>query len=186
LGLLLAQLGSAKEGIEEIQQGIAAWHALGAAVALPDLLAEGQARAALDTTDEALSWTSKNGEHVYDSWVHSCRGDIFRALGKPDLARNQYQVASDVARQQGAKSWELYASVRLGRLWCDQGNHTAARNRLTPIYGWFTEGPSAFQKDLPASWKHRKCLQIRGSALPTFCKPLWRHGYYALPFRAIV
>jgi tetratricopeptide (TPR) repeat protein len=38
-GWALAQLGSPKEGVEEIQQGIAAWHALGAAVALPGILA---------------------------------------------------------------------------------------------------------------------------------------------------
>ena len=54
-GWALTQLGSAKEGIEEGQQGIATWHAIGAAVALPGILtmlaesqlAAGQVRAAL-------------------------------------------------------------------------------------------------------------------------------------------
>ena len=101
-GWALAQLGSAKEGIEEGQQGIAAWHALGAAVALPGILATlaesqlaaGQARAALDTTDEALSWIGSNGEHAYDSYLHCCRGDIFRVLSEPDLARRPISVGN--------------------------------------------------------------------------------------------
>ena len=111
-GWALAQLGSAQEGIEEGQQGIAAWHALGAAVALPGILATlaesqlaaCQARAALDTADEALSWIGKNGEHAYDSYLYCCRGDIFRMLSEPDQARRQYQAAINVARDRRASS----------------------------------------------------------------------------------
>jgi class 3 adenylate cyclase/predicted ATPase len=147
-GWALAQLGSAKEGIEEGQQGIAAWHAIGAAVALPGILAmlaesqlaAGQVRAALDTTDEALSWVAKNGEHGYDCYLHSCRGDIFRALGEPDLAMDQYQAAIDVAGQLEAKFWELRAAMSMARLWRDQGRREEARDLLAPVYGWFTEG----------------------------------------------
>jgi predicted ATPase len=45
-----------------------------------------------------------------------------------------------VARQQQAKSWELRASMSLARLWRDQGKMSEARELLTPVYGWFTEG----------------------------------------------
>jgi len=45
-----------------------------------------------------------------------------------------------VARQQEAKSLELRAATSLTRLWQDQGKWDAARQLLTEIYGWFTEG----------------------------------------------
>ena len=35
---------------------------------------------------------------------------------------------------------QLRASVSLARLWCDQGKRTEARELLTPVYDWFTEG----------------------------------------------
>jgi predicted ATPase len=34
----------------------------------------------------------------------------------------------------------LRAAVALARLWRDQGKRNAARNLLTPVYGWFTQG----------------------------------------------
>jgi adenylate cyclase len=51
-----------------------------------------------------------------------------------------FSKAIEVARQQEAKSLELRAVMSLGRLWQSQGKTTEARQRLTEIYGWFTEG----------------------------------------------
>ena len=45
-----------------------------------------------------------------------------------------------MARGQSAKSWELRATVSLCRLWQGQGKQEEARQMLTEIYGWFTEG----------------------------------------------
>ena len=45
-----------------------------------------------------------------------------------------------MSRQKSAKFWELRAATSLARLWREQGKRDAARNLLTPIYGWFTEG----------------------------------------------
>ncbi len=42
--------------------------------------------------------------------------------------------------RQGAKSWELRATVSLARLWQAQGKQAKARRMLSDIYGWFTEG----------------------------------------------
>ena len=39
-----------------------------------------------------------------------------------------------------AKFWELRAALDLARLWHDQGKRTEARDLLSPIYDWFTEG----------------------------------------------
>ncbi len=46
----------------------------------------------------------------------------------------------EIARQQGARSWELRASTSLARLWCDQDRSRDARDLLGGIYGQFTEG----------------------------------------------
>ena len=35
---------------------------------------------------------------------------------------------------------ELRAAMSLTRLWQHQGKHHEARNTLSDIYGWFTEG----------------------------------------------
>jgi adenylate cyclase len=48
--------------------------------------------------------------------------------------------AIGIARQQGAKSLELRATVSLARLWQGQGKKEEARQKLAEIYGWFTEG----------------------------------------------
>jgi hypothetical protein len=48
--------------------------------------------------------------------------------------------AIEIARQQQAKSLELRATVSLARLWQQQGKQHAARNMLSEIYDWFTEG----------------------------------------------
>jgi len=54
---------------------------------------------------------------------------------EPNLRR-----AIAVARQQGAKGWELPAAANLARLWADRGRCSEARELLAPIYGGFTEG----------------------------------------------
>jgi adenylate cyclase len=51
-----------------------------------------------------------------------------------------FQKAIDVARKQQAKSLELRATVSLARLWQQQGKHHEARNTLSEVYHWFTEG----------------------------------------------
>jgi predicted ATPase len=45
-----------------------------------------------------------------------------------------------MAREQGAKSFELRAATSLARIWRDQGKVRQARELLAPVYGWFTEG----------------------------------------------
>ena len=48
--------------------------------------------------------------------------------------------ALEVARDQGAKTFELSTAIDLARLYEKQGKKEAARAILTPIYEWFAEG----------------------------------------------
>jgi len=51
-----------------------------------------------------------------------------------------FERALAVARKQQAKSWELRAAMSMARLWRDQGRRDEARDLLTPVYNWFTDG----------------------------------------------
>ena len=51
-----------------------------------------------------------------------------------------FQQAIEVARRQGAKSLEFRAAMSLARLWQQQGKQHEARNALSEICHWFTEG----------------------------------------------
>jgi predicted ATPase len=55
-------------------------------------------------------------------------------------AEGYFLKAIEIARKQQAKSLELCAVMSLARLWQQQGKHHAARNTLSEIYSWFTEG----------------------------------------------
>jgi predicted ATPase len=46
----------------------------------------------------------------------------------------------DVASSQAAKAWELRTSASLACLWRRQGHITEARDLLSLVYHWFTEG----------------------------------------------
>jgi class 3 adenylate cyclase/tetratricopeptide (TPR) repeat protein len=61
---------------------------------------------------------------------------------KPDAtaAERRFETAIDVAREQGAKSFELRAAASLASLWHGQGKRAQARELLGGVYGWFTEG----------------------------------------------
>ena len=61
-------------------------------------------------------------------------------MSKVEEAEVCFHNALDVARHQQAKSLELRAATSLARLWQQQGKRAEARELLTPIYNWFTEG----------------------------------------------
>ena len=65
---------------------------------------------------------------------------VLAKTGKNAEAAAWLQQAIDTARGQQAKSLELRAATSLARLCRDQGKRAQARDLLTPIHGWFTEG----------------------------------------------
>jgi len=70
------------------------------------------------------------------------RGELFgNGSGRdPAEAARSFERALSIARLQGARLWELRAAVSLASLWADRGQRAQARDLLTPIYAWFTEG----------------------------------------------
>jgi predicted ATPase len=121
----------------------------------------GQVEEGLRLLDEALELAERRGEKSYQAELHRITGELFlmqaesRALARaaigegavvepepPEvaLAEDRFHLSINVARQQGAKSWELRAAMSLARLYQNRGKQTEARNLLTQIYDRFTEG----------------------------------------------
>ncbi|MBO0722282.1 MAG: hypothetical protein J2P41_15760, partial [Blastocatellia bacterium] len=55
-------------------------------------------------------------------------------------AESCFRQAIELARKQGAKSLELRAATSLSLLWLQQGRRAEARELISPVYQWFTEG----------------------------------------------
>src|SRR5208337_2822431 len=68
------------------------------------------------------------------------RGWLLDLRGMPDAAEASLRESVDVARAQGARSWELRAATTLARLLMSQDRREEALALLTPAYDWFTEG----------------------------------------------
>jgi adenylate cyclase len=108
-------------------------------------LAEAQAAAGrsgdgLRTLDEALALVETTGERYYEAELNRLKGELLLMQYKVDEAESNFHKAIEVARHQGAKSWELRATTSLARLWRHQSKTDEARQTLAEIYCWFTEG----------------------------------------------
>jgi predicted ATPase len=98
----------------------------------------GERELAIALLDEAIVLaTTKEGN--FEAELHRMRGEVLLAQDEV-AAEASFERALSIARRQSAKLWELRAAVSLARLWRDQGRRDDARNLLTPVYGWFTEG----------------------------------------------
>jgi len=105
----------------------------------------GQAEMGLVAMDQAQAWIERTGMRATEAEVWRVRGELllmadrFRS-GDADEAEACFDRALAVAREQQARWLELRASVSLARLWQAQGRREEARELLSGIYGWFTEG----------------------------------------------
>ena len=149
-GWALAMQGQGDEGIAQIRQGIASYRATGATLHVPYLctvLADvcphlGHPEDGLQVLAEAHTLMEQQEECYWEAEVCRLRGVLLlRQPGtSPTEAEACFQHALDVARHQQAKSLELRAAMSLGRLWQRQGKTEYARQLLTEVYVWFTEG----------------------------------------------
>ncbi|MEE8291639.1 MAG: adenylate cyclase, partial [Candidatus Tectomicrobia bacterium] len=149
-GWTLFQQGQQEEGLEQMQQGLAAMRTAGGGVARPiflALLAEAygkveQADKGLPLLAEARTIMDKNGQRYVDAELHRIECELLLHHATPDVSQAEscFQQALAIARDQEAKSWELRAATSLARLWQQQGKRQDAYELLAPVYNWFTEG----------------------------------------------
>jgi predicted ATPase len=100
----------------------------------------GRAEEGLALAEEALDLVEKTGERAWEAEAYWVKGDLLQSSGKVEKAETSFRQAIEVARRQEAKSWELRATLSLSRLLQKQGQSEEARQLLSEIYGWFTEG----------------------------------------------
>ncbi len=154
-GSALAAQGRCDEGMAQIRQGLAANRAIGTEMTRSYFLGvlaqahgqAGQIEEGLATVAEVLVFVEKSEERFYEAELYRLKGALTlqsQAAGQrskvEDEAEGCFQKALDIARQQEAKSHELRAATSLARLWQEQGKQTEARQLLSVIYNWFTEG----------------------------------------------
>jgi len=147
-GEALVQLGQVEEGIEQMRQSVAMMESMGARCYLSGTLgALGQTLAGAGRLEEAaaaladaFAFVEESDERYYEVELRRRWGELLLAQGEEPEAEASLLEAVEVARRQHARSLELRATVSLCRLWQEQGRREEARERLAPIYGWFTEG----------------------------------------------
>jgi predicted ATPase len=138
-------------GASGLRQALAAYMAQGNkchAPALHGALAELEAIAkgpdsALTLIDQGLAITKETGEHFTDPYLHRLRGDILlkRAPTNTLPAEEAYQTAIVVAKEQGARSYVLLASLSLAKLYQSTDRFADAREVLAPALEGFSPTP---------------------------------------------
>ena len=99
--------------------------------------AAGDAERALALIDEGLAMADEGGQQVCDAFLHRLRGDILhkRDLTKTAPAEEAYQ---SIAKRQGARSYELLASLSLAKLYQSTARPVDAHAVLAPAVEGFS------------------------------------------------
>jgi predicted ATPase len=147
-GWIEASNGSTAEGALLLRGGLTAFRATGSGNWLPhytSLLAQacvcaGRTDEASILLDDALQIVERTGERWIAPELNRCRGQLLLRQGDFEAAAELYRRALNIAKDQGAKLWELRAAISLAQLWGKQGLRAEARELLAPVYSWFTEG----------------------------------------------
>lgn len=148
LGYALFKQGQSEEGIRIMRKGLAAEAATGAEIGRPYFLALlGEALAAGGRIEEGGALIDSSLASVDNTSERFALPDIYRLKGELLLAdridveaEDSFRQAIESARMRQAKSLELRAAISLSRLFQNQGKREEARQTLSEICGWFTEG----------------------------------------------
>jgi tetratricopeptide (TPR) repeat protein len=102
----------------------------------------GRAEEGLDLVAKGLAIAEQTGQRAAEAELHRLKGELLMATDAGNLADAErcLRTALDVARRQGARLFELRATVSLARLLRDTNRRDEARTMLAEIYNWFTEG----------------------------------------------
>jgi predicted ATPase len=148
LGWTMVQEGAVEAGIALMRKNADERAALGVSwyqtryllMLAEAFLRSGNAEAGLNIIADANELAARNSEHMWAAELQRVAGELRYLQGEPaTLVEPHFERALSIAREQGAKSFELRAASSLARIWRDQGRRDEARHLLAPIYGWFNE-----------------------------------------------
>ena len=103
----------------------------------------GQILDGLAAVEETLAWSERTQHRWAMPELLRVKGELLllqRAPESPAAAEDLFRQALDLAREQGALSWELRVDTSLARLWYSQNRSAEASVLLQPVYDRFTEG----------------------------------------------
>jgi adenylate cyclase len=145
------RLGDAQGSAHELRSSLDAYASQGNRLGVPYFLgclaqleaAAGDPERALALIDEGLAMAYEGGERVCDAFLHRLRGDILlkRDPADPAPAEDAYRTAIAIAKQQGARSYELLASLSLAKLYQSSARPVDAHAVLAPALEGFSPTP---------------------------------------------
>jgi predicted ATPase len=149
-GMARVESGDGEAGLAEMQQALVELAQIASGIGAPAFLfflAEGLRKVgrhddALGALALGIARAEQQGQHSYDAALHRLRAEILLDMdgNAVEEAEALFGQSLEIARRQGAKTFELRAATSLARLWQRQRKRAAARALLAPVYAWFTEG----------------------------------------------
>lgn len=134
-GLIETRTGMVEQGLAHINEGIAAFIAVGGRTTLPmmrvwladGLLSAGDPAAARVALGQASAQIERTGEDSHTAEIHRLMGRAALAEGRRDEAEACFRRAYATAEQQGAHGWRLRAALDLAALLTERGEAAQAR-----------------------------------------------------------
>jgi predicted ATPase len=146
----LAQQGHVEDGRREMESGLALLGPNPRHARISNLLALGAETSlkagrydeGLQRISAALEIVEGIGERYTEVNIRLIHGELLLHSARGGIAKAQAEVsrAVDVARAQGALSFELRATAALARLMSNSGERRQAYALLAPVYARFSEG----------------------------------------------
>jgi predicted ATPase/DNA-binding winged helix-turn-helix (wHTH) protein len=141
--------GDIRQGVDDLQAGLKPIHAARHELLTTEfnmelalgLLALGHAEDGLDIVNETIDRVKGSGELFQMPELLRVKGGLLRSMqSSHDEAERCFRESLDLARMQGAGSYELRTATDLATLMAAQGHRKKAKTLLQQVYGRFTEG----------------------------------------------
>lgn len=155
-GQVLIARNQSEAGLQRIKRALTDFQEQEAVLGLPWTLAIvatacqqlGNREEGLATVAWALHIVDQNGERHWQAELHRLEGELLLTGTGQDAAQAErcFYRAKNLAREQGAKSLELRATMSLARLSSYRRDSMEVWRELAAVYHWFSEGGSS--KDL--------------------------------------
>lgn len=147
---LTIRRGDVRQGVDDLRAGLKPIHAARHELLTTEfnmelalgLLTLGQAGDGLPLVDAAIDRVNGSGELFQMPELLRVKGKLLSAT--PGASREEaeacFQQSVDLARAQGARSWELRAATDLAALMAETKRRDSAKRLLRDVYGRFSEG----------------------------------------------
>jgi tetratricopeptide (TPR) repeat protein len=143
-------VGEHESAIQRIRTGVDEHRAQGSHLAFPWLISElaaaqlraGDAQGALASIDEGTTSMERNGERMSESVLLMLKAEVMLSISEDAVSEAEILLkqAIAVARAQDGRMSELKAATRLARLLHARGCSAEAKEVLSSVYDWYTEG----------------------------------------------